>query len=1177
MVIASVVIPPCSVYNYGDSLYFTAGGTREAITNSLDLRGLYAITFTLQIGSFDNKCDQAEAGDDVILYYLLSGSSNWVELRTFDAAAYTRATTVTVPIPHRIRLQGTKLRWAQPQHSGLLEDTWFIDNVGVYSPNQCPPMAYSEPAYNPAVTPSPIPNVAITCHSYSDDFNTLAYKTHLWHTVDNAAVQSPTCTSSAEGYVMVLQRSGQLITQMLNLRKIESISFFSKSCYRYHQYWYYDTYGYRRYARHFTNGTLTVAYRISGVDSWNNLETLNYTSSSEGTKLTVYLPTEAQVDLVQLRWQHMPDTGDTWMLDDVQIGENIHTILYQDAFTNYLNSAIWSSVTGGSVSIPPCGSVDNGMALFFSQTGVREAITEFLDLRQAQAVSFYIATTFSTNCNGLDNGETIELSIRVDYGEWITIQSYSSTSSTYFYEEIPENMRVNSAQLRWAQTVPAMANYDVWAIDSIEIHSIYPRTACSVSCFSDNFDSGAYNTSIWSSISGAQFTTVPCSTKFLSKALYFNMTNARHAITHPLDLQGMYAISFYLQIVRSDEICDAVNETNVIVYYTTNGNENWIEIGSFGGIKFVTETLVTVPLPREARNQSISIRIVQQNYIGSVSSIDNFGIYSPDQCPPLSVMQTSPVMPPTTTPPPSTSLHCNYYWDNFDSGTFKSTLWSSQTDAEVVMLPCQSASSLNWYGIKFMHSAQIATQALDLSGVDFISFHLLSGNGSNGCNVAYRNFYVSYRIDLISSWNILEYFTPSCCRSGKQIVIYIPPLIKIPSVYLRWHVSSYSDHWVLDNIKIGNSVETYLYSDEFTNNYDHSLWVMILGAVVTEPPCGATYSGSALYFSKGGKREGVTHILDLRDARKVTFNMRIGSGTNICEEPEEGEDIEFSYRINYNSWVTLQTFPATQFRDSTYVDITITEELQMIGVQFRFRQLVQSFASYDVWSIDHFAIISVEQDTKCSMACYSDNFNSGSYNSELWSSVIASVTIPPCSVYNYGDSLYCTAGGTREAITNSLDLRGLYAITFTLQIGSYGNKCDPAEAGDDVILYYLLSSNSIWVELRTFDATAYKTATTVTVPIPSKARSQGVQLRWAQPQHSGSLQDTWFIDNVGIYSPNQCPPVAYSEPALNPIVIPSPTSTLTTCSYYFDDFNDGTYKTSALEYCYWCKSLINTL
>ena len=1169
VVIASIITPPCSIDNYGKSLYFTDSGTREAITNSLDLRGLYAITFTIQIGSFDNTCDQSETGDDVVLYYLSPSSSNWVELKHFIATAYIAATIVTVPIPRDLRVQDVKLRWAQPQHSGLLQDTWFIDNVGVYSPNQCPPNAYLRQQSNPSGTPTPTSRDNLICNYYFDNFSDGSYKSELWDATSarNAIISSETCgRSSLRRPAMRLGHLNQLITHVLDLRGVESITFYSQACYIYYSYYYSNSLRQRVYR--YYSGSLSVAYSIDDNNVWHTLESYDRLSFLNGVNVSLYLPKAVQVNFVQLRWLHTPQSGrDSWMLDDVQIGELIHNVLYQDSFANSLSNTMWTSVIGGVVITPPCGAIDMGSALFFTQDGTRKAITEYLDLRDANAVSFYIETASSQNCDGLDNGETVELSIRAGYGHWKTIQSYGNIDSTYFYVDIPENMKVHSVQLQWMQNLPAIAGYDVWSIDSVKIHSIFPSTICSIPCISDDFNSGAYNASVWSFVSGAQVTTSPCSTKEF-KSLYFNQSYARQAITHSLDLRRMYAISFQLQLVNYNGTCTTVNGDHIIVYYSIDTEDNWIEIESFNGSRYVTETFVTIPLPREAKSQSVFIQIAQPNYLGSVWSIDDFGIYSPDHC--SHVQDTVTTVQPTPLPTPSASLICNYYWDNFDSGTYKSDLWSSVTGMQIIFAPCQQDSTLQKYGIVFhgQQTRQLVTYALDLRGVDSISFFLMSGDynyyHSFRCSRPSSNegIYVSYRIGTTSSWNILEYFSADCCRNGRYISIYIPPSVQTTTVYLRWSQPIYSSNWVLDDVKIGQFIETSLYNDEFTNNYKLSIWKLISGGSVAMPPCGATYSGNALYFSQGEKREAITNFLDLRDARSFSFYIRIGSSDNTCEQPEGGENIELSYRINYNAWTTLKIFAATGFRDSVYIYYAINESLQVTGVQFRFRQLVLSASSYDVWSIDNFAITSIEQDTKCSMACYSDNFNSGSYDSEFWSSVvIASIVTPPCSIDNYGKSLYFTDSGTREAITNSLDLRGLYAITFTIQIGSFDNTCDQSETGDDVVLYYLLPSSSNWVEFKHFNATAYITATTVTVPIPRDLRVQDVKLRWAQPQHSGLLQDTWFIDNIGVYSPNQCPPNVHVTSTLSPTVVLSPSSkTILMCNYYFDNFNDGSYK-----------------
>ena len=1145
VVVASVTIPPCSDDYYGNSLYFTDGGTREAVTNSLDLRGLYAISFTLQIGSFDNDCDQAEARENVVLYYLSLDNSNWVELETFTATAYTRATSVTVPIPREARMQGVTLRWAQLQHSGVLQDTWFIDDVGIYSPNECPPTAYQAASMPTPESVSPTPQNTKACNYYFDNFDSGSYKRSLWQTVVGEVVSLPSCLPSKYAFKFTIS-SGQLVTRLLDLRGVESITF------------YYDayTYSYRCYQR--TTGNLCVSYSIGGGGIWNTLECY-----STRNNVTLYLPAEVQINMVQLRWLLTGNSVDT-ILDDIVIGNAVHTLLYQDTFTNHLSTTLWSSVVGASITTIACGVIDQGTALYFTGNGIREAVTQFLDLHQANAVSFY----FKSNCMGLDSEETVELSIRAGHGPWRTLQTINNVDTTYFHVDIPEDMKVHSAQLRWIQNVPALRWRDVWAIDSLEVHSTYPSTICSTSCVSDNFVSGTYNTSVWSIISGAQVTRPPCNIWSQSMSLYFNQSGVRQAVTHPLDLRGMYAISFYLQVVQYDEVCSTVNNENVTVSYSFINDNHWVEINSFTGSQFTAETFVTVSIPPEARNHSVILRLAQPIYSSSVWSINNFGIYSPDQCPPLSVGETTAIILPTPTPATSSDLTCNYYWDDFASGFYKDTLWSSFVGVQIARSPCGLIAQQ--YAVQFVYTTrEIITQELDLRGVEVIKFFLMSGRGTSsdyhGC---YRpqsdgGMYVSYRVASSVVWNTLEYFQYYCCFNLINVTIHIPTAVQVSSVFLRWSQSNYISgraDWVLGNIEIGSAIQTELYSDEFTGDYDSSLWSSVLGGSVMMPPCGTTYSGNALYFSQAGKREAITQLLDLSQAKSLSFYLRIGS-TDNCDQAEIGEDILLSYRVNRSPWTTLKTFLATGYRESLYIYISIDESLKVNNIQFQFKQQVLTSSSYDTWSIDQFVIRTLEKDTKCSLACYSDNFNSGSLNSELWSSVVvASVTIPPCSDDYHGNSLYFTDGGTREAVTNSLDLRGLYAISFTLQIGSFDNDCDQAEAGDEVVLYYLTSDRSNWVELEMFAATAYTRATRVTVPIPREIQMQDVTLRWAQLQHSGLLQDTWFIDDVGIFSPNECPPIRHQIPQQNVTVVSSLPRNILTCNYYSDNFNDGSYK-----------------
>ncbi|XP_065903815.1 reelin-like [Dysidea avara] len=1161
----TVTTPSCGSTHSGGSLYFASDFSRQAVTKFLDFRQAESISFYLRIGSTSGDCEIAEIGENVELSWRV-GNGSWSILDTFTYSSYQNSKYIFVGLHDNVRTDNVQLRISQAVLTTSQYDTWSIDNFEVHS--------YTESLSNtvcsipPDPTPSPTtPSTPSACNYYYDLFDSGTYNTDIWTTVTGVMVSSAPCgLPSTRHSAMDFYSLGtrELITQLLDLRGVNFISFYLRS-------------------GSSSNGCSTpssfegiyVAYRIGSSSTFNNLEYYAPSCCSSGRTFVIYLPKAVQVNSVQLRWSqpsHSTSTNsDRWVLDDVNFGEGADAVLYEDTFTTSLNPTLWSSIVGGTVTTPPCGSIDVGTCLYFSQDGTREAVTQFLDLRQVSGVSFYLMTTSDGNCEGLNSGETVELSIRAGYGSWNRLESLSNADSKYYYVEIPANFKVHSAQLQLMQNIQAINGYDVWAIDSFQVHSKNQRTICSTACISDNFDSGSYSTTVWSTVSGAQVLSPPCSTKASSMALYFSESGTREAITQALDLRGLYAISFILQIVSYNERCVEITSGNDIrVYYSTTGNSgSWNEIGTYSGSMYAVESTATVPLPLEARSQPVYIRIAQPSYSGTVWSMDDFSIYSPNQCPPLSITETVSIIPPTPTPTPSTSLTCNFYSDNFDSNSFSSTMWSSTIGLRLSRSRC-GLPSLQRYGAEFYSfgTRELVTTLLDLRGVESFSFYLISGSSSNGCTQpsSFEGIYVAYRYSSSSSWVTMEYFEPSCCSSGRPITVYVPSAVQGSSVSLRWSQPSHStctscDPWVLDNVVIGNYVETTLYGDDFSSGFDSSLWALVRGGSATTPPCGTVYSGGALYFSQAGTREAITQTLDLRDATGLSFYIQIGSSDDTCNGAERGEDIELSYRVNYDDWTTLQTFVATSFRDALYIYATVEQTLQVNGVQFRLRQNVLAYSGYDVWSIDNFAVVSREKITKCSMACSSDNFNSGSWNAALWRAVNGGfVSIPPCSDMHTGRSLYFTGSGAREAVTNELDLRGIYAVSFTLQIGSYDGECDQAETGDDVVFYYSLSGP--WVQLQTFSATSYTRATTVTVPIPRTVRTQGVSLRWAQTQHSGSSQDTWFIDNVGVYSPDQCPPVAYQTTTPSPVV-PSPiTSASLTCNYYYDNFDAGTHKTS---------------
>ena len=359
-------------------------------------------------------------------------------------------------------------------------------------------------------------------------------------------------------------------------------------------------------------------------------------------------------------------------------------------------------------------------ALYFTESGTREAVTQFLDLRQASAVTFYLGIGSSNDrCEQSDATETVELSFRAGYSSWTRLQTFSPTTyvnTRYVSVEIKSGMQVHAGQFRLLQNIKAESNYDVWSVDNFEIHSTYSRTVCSMPCISDGFYSGTYDSNVWNSVQGARVTRPPCSSAPSNGLLYFDQSGTRQAITNSLDLRGMYALSFTLQIVVYNGLCSAVQSgENVKVHYSAGSGNSWTKLESYDGSDFITETRVTVPLPRLARSQSVSIRIAQPSYSSSVWSIENFEIYSPDVCPPMGITATQTMIPPT---PTSASLSlCNSYSDNFDAGTYQKSLWSSVGGIRVELQPC-GLSAQHYFALKFSssYSRHLTTNPLDPRG-----------------------------------------------------------------------------------------------------------------------------------------------------------------------------------------------------------------------------------------------------------------------------------------------------------------------------------------------------------------------------------------------------------------------------------------------------------------------------
>ena len=201
---------------------------------------------------------------------------------------------------------------------------------------------------------------------------------------------------------------------------------------------------------------------------------------------------------------------------------------------------------------------------------------------------------------------------------------------------------------------------------------------------------------------------------------------------------------------------------------------------------------------------------------------------------------------------------CDLYYDNFDTGSYSSALWSTVTGSRVALSPCgTSVDSHYWLGFTSSGTREAITQVLDLQGIEVLMFNLIFGASSNGCSTpsSTEGIRVQYRLGTSGSWQTMETYDPSCCPTATERRIYLPLAVQVNNVYFRWYQPSHSpysnyDYWAIDEVRIGEVTVNLLYQDTFsTSTINTNIWLSIIGGTVTTPSCGVTHDGTALYFT----------------------------------------------------------------------------------------------------------------------------------------------------------------------------------------------------------------------------------------------------------------------------------------------------------------------------------------
>ncbi len=162
------------------------------------------------------------------------------------------------------------------------------------------------------------------------------------------------------------------------------------------------------------------------------------------------------------------------------------------------------------------------------------------------------------------------------------------------------------------------------ALSDMDVNA-YPTTVCAgeeIQLFGnineviieDNFDPGI-SWAYWCSNNGEVNST--CGS-ISGSALYFNAVDERSCTTNAMDVTNGGLISFYIKIASETAPCDDAEEgDDIVLEYSTNGcNGDFTVLETFNEASYPDFTLITLPIPIEARTSTTQFRWRQLNHSG---------------------------------------------------------------------------------------------------------------------------------------------------------------------------------------------------------------------------------------------------------------------------------------------------------------------------------------------------------------------------------------------------------------------------------------------------------------------------------------------------------------------------------------------------------------------------------
>jgi len=203
---------------------------------------------------------------------------------------------------------------------------------------------------------------------------------------------------------------------------------------------------------------------------------------------------------------------------------------------------------------------------------------------------------------------------------------------------------------------------------------------------------------------------------------------------------------------------------------------------------------------------------------------------------------------------------------------------------------------------------------------------------------------------LQSTWYVVTVSTPTGCGSN------------VDSLYIEvtdGNITNFDAESNVDSYCLGSGeaqfttdIQNVIMSDDFDPGISWGLWSNISNGTESNN-CGSV-TGNALYFNGAGARSATTIDLNVSQGGNIQFALKIGNGVFPCDNADPGEDVVLEYSTNGGgAWNLIQTLFEYAYPNFVEMSVDIPVPAQTVSTRFRWRQLANSGANQDNWSLDN--------------------------------------------------------------------------------------------------------------------------------------------------------------------------------------------------------------------------------